>query len=86
MAASLLGTCSLGAQAPEPPRFHLSASAPGSPGDVPAFESYTADNLLAAAGIGVRWIAEPEEKATVRLDYAWGKDRGALYLSIGEAF
>jgi hypothetical protein len=55
-------------------------------GVAPTFGSYSSDNLLPAAGIGVRWIAEPKEKATLRLDYAWGKDRGAFYLSIGEAF
>ncbi len=55
-------------------------------GVAPSFGSYTSEDILPAAGIGVRWIAEPREKATLRLDYAWGKDRGAFYLSIGEAF
>jgi hypothetical protein len=55
-------------------------------GVAPSFGSYNSNDILPAAGVGVRWIAEPKEKATLRLDYAWGKDRGAFYLSIGEAF
>lgn len=55
-------------------------------GVAPSFGGYNSRDLLPAAGVGVRWVAEPKEKATLRLDYAWGKDRGAFYLSIGEAF
>jgi hypothetical protein len=67
------------------PRW-VAAGFVGVGGVAPGFGSYTSQDILPAAGIGVRWIAEPKEKATVRVDYAWGKDRGALYLSIGEAF
>jgi len=55
-------------------------------GVAPSFGSYTSQDILPAAGLGIRWVAEPKEKATLRLDYAWGKDRGTFYLSIGEAF
>ncbi len=43
--------------------------------------------VLPAGGIGVQWIAAPQNMITVRVDYAWGKDgsRGA-YVSIGQAF
>jgi hypothetical protein len=67
------------------PRWIVAGFA-GVGGVAPAFGSYTSQDILPAAGIGVRWVAEPKEKATLRLDYAWGKDRGAVYLSIGEAF
>ena len=67
------------------PRWVVAGFA-GVGGVAPTFGSYTSADILPAAGIGVRWIAEPKEKATLRLDYAWGKDRGAFYLSIGEAF
>jgi hypothetical protein len=67
------------------PRW-VAAGFAGVGGVAPAFGSYTSEDILPAAGIGIRWIAEPKEKATVRVDYAWGKDRGAVYLSIGEAF
>jgi outer membrane protein assembly factor BamA len=67
------------------PRW-IAAGFAGIGGVAPTFGSYASDDLLPAAGLGVRWIAEPKEKATLRLDYAWGKDRGTFYLSIGEAF
>lgn len=67
------------------PRW-IAAGFAGVGGAAPAFGSYTSEDILPAAGVGVRWLAEPKEKATLRLDYAWGKDRGAFYLSIGEAF
>ncbi len=67
------------------PRW-IAAGFAGVGGIGPTFGSYTSQDILPAAGIGVRWIAEPKEKATLRLDYAWGKDRGTFYLSIGEAF
>jgi hypothetical protein len=67
------------------PRW-IAAGFVGVGGVAPSFGRYTSEDILPAAGVGVRWIAEPKEKATLRLDYAWGKDRGAFYLSIGEAF
>jgi len=67
------------------PRW-VAAGFVGVGGVAPGFGSYTSEDILPAAGIGVRWIAEPKEKATLRLDYAWGKDHGAIYFSIGEAF
>ena len=67
------------------PRW-VAAGFAGIGGVAPTFGSYSSESLLPAAGVGVRWIAEPKEKATLRFDYAWGKDRGAFYLGIGEAF
>lgn len=64
----------------------IAAGFAGIGGVAPGFGKYTSDEILPAAGVGIRWIAEPKEKATLRLDYAWGKDRGSFYLSIGEAF
>ena len=67
------------------PRW-VAAGFAGVGGVAPAFGAYASEDLLPAAGVGVRWIAEPKEKATLRFDYAWGKDRGTFYLGIGEAF
>ncbi len=51
------------------------------------FRQMNDDNLLPAAGFGVRWMAAPKNKVNIRADVAWGEDGDALfYLSIGEAF
>jgi outer membrane protein assembly factor BamA len=53
----------------------------------PTFHQMTDDNLLPAAGFGVRWMAAPKNKVNIRADVAWGEDGDALfYLSVGEAF
>jgi hypothetical protein len=44
------------------------------------------DSLLPAAGVGVRWMAVTEDRINVRVDYAWGRNDSALYISIAEAF
>jgi len=53
----------------------------------PTFHQMTDDNLLPAAGFGVRWMAAPKNKVNIRADVAWGENGDALfYLSVGEAF
>ncbi|MCR5877188.1 BamA/TamA family outer membrane protein [Phenylobacterium sp. J367] len=52
----------------------------------PGFGDMNADNLLPAAGVGLRFKASEEYGVNIRLDYAWGKDSEAFYVSIGEAF
>ena len=57
-------------------------------GDVQSAYPRSAETeVLPAGGVGVQWIAAPQNMITVRVDYAWGKDgsRGA-YVSIGQAF
>lgn len=42
--------------------------------------------LLPSVGLGVRFMPVKAANTNVRVDYAWGKDGGALYISVGEAF
>jgi outer membrane protein assembly factor BamA len=53
----------------------------------PNFSDMNSNNLLPGAGVGVRWMAAPQNKVNIRADVAWGDGEDALfYLSIGEAF
>jgi hypothetical protein len=53
----------------------------------PDFGEMNADDLLPAAGVGLRWMAAPENKVNISADLAWGKGEDmTFYLSIGEAF
>lgn len=52
----------------------------------PSFGRMTTDNLLPAAGLGLRIKASERYGVNARVDYAWGKDSQALYVSVGEAF
>lgn len=42
--------------------------------------------LLAAGGLGLRYQLTKKYPMHMRLDYAWGRDGGLLYFSVGEAF
>ncbi len=42
--------------------------------------------FLPSVGIGLRFMPVKAANTNVRVDYAWGKDGGALYISVGEAF
>ncbi|HVN30756.1 MAG TPA: BamA/TamA family outer membrane protein [Thermoanaerobaculaceae bacterium] len=57
-------------------------------GDVqPALPSSADNEALPSGGLGVQWIAAPQNMITVRVDYAWGQDGShGLYVSIGQAF
>jgi hypothetical protein len=50
------------------------------------FGDFDADGNLFAGGAGVRFVVEPINGVTLRVDYAVGKGEGALYVSVGEAF
>jgi outer membrane protein assembly factor BamA len=50
------------------------------------FSSFDAENILPAAGLGLRWMAAVESRINIRVDYAWGDDDHALYVFVGEAF
>jgi Omp85 superfamily domain len=52
----------------------------------PAFGDFAADENLYAGGIGLRYVIEPENGVTLRIDYAVGNDDDAFYVSVGEAF
>jgi surface antigen Omp85-like protein len=42
--------------------------------------------LLPAGGVGARYQLTQKYPMHVRIDYAWGRDGGLLYFSVGEAF
>jgi len=42
--------------------------------------------LLPAGGLGLRYQLTKKYPMHMRLDYAWGRDGGLLYFSVGEAF
>jgi hypothetical protein len=50
------------------------------------FGEFTSEGNLYAGGAGARFVVEPKNGVTLRVDYAWGKDESALYISVGEAF
>jgi hypothetical protein len=53
----------------------------------PSFGDMSGDDLLPAGGLGVRFMAAPDNRANVSADIAWGKDGDtAFYLYVGEAF
>lgn len=67
------------------PRFGVTAFA--GVGEVaPGFDELSSDNLLPAAGVGLR--IQPTRRATahIRLDWAVGQDEDAFYVALGEAF
>jgi outer membrane protein assembly factor BamA len=43
-------------------------------------------DLLPSAGLGVRWRMISDPPVGIGVHYAWGKDGGAFYFRIGEAF
>ena len=52
-----------------------------------AYPSSTDTEVLPGGGVGVQWIAAPQNMITLRVDYAWGKDNSrGLYVSIGQSF
>jgi hemolysin activation/secretion protein len=48
--------------------------------------SFGDGKLLPAGGVGVRFRPSKETSLNMRLDFAWGIDSNAIYLSLGEAF
>jgi hypothetical protein len=42
--------------------------------------------MLPAGGLGLRYQLTKRYPMHMRLDYAWGRDGGLLYFSVGEAF
>jgi len=43
-------------------------------------------DLYPSAGLGLRYLLEPENHVNFRVDYAWGDGQSALYIGVGEAF
>jgi outer membrane protein assembly factor BamA len=51
-----------------------------------ALKALNSEDLLPAAGVGVRYAASETYRVNLSVDYAVGKDSHALYFSVGEAF
>jgi len=51
-----------------------------------SMSAYTWNQLLPAGGFGLRYLAFAKGNVTLGADYAWGRDGGAFYLRVGEAF
>lgn len=50
------------------------------------FGDFNGSNLVPGGGIGLRYSLAKKNHLNLRVDYAWGKDSRAFYVSIGEAF
>lgn len=66
-------------------RFGVAAFA-GVGGIAPSIGDIGSSTILPAVGAGVRWQVSKQTPINLRIDYARGKDSGALYISVGEAF
>ena len=67
------------------PRWIIAAFA-GVAQVAPNFGDFDLDGNLYAGGVGVRFVVEPKNGVTLRVDYGVGEDEGAVYVSVGEAF
>ena len=52
----------------------------------PAWDKFGSQAWLPSGGFGLRVAAIPERRMNARLDFAWGKEGGTIYFSVGEAF
>jgi hypothetical protein len=55
-------------------------------GSSPLPQRYQDAPLLPAGGVGLRYQLTQKYPMHMRLHYAWGRDGGLLYFSVGEAF
>jgi hypothetical protein len=51
-----------------------------------SLSNISGDALLPAGGGGLRYVISQEYHMKIGVDYAWGRDGGAFYLRMGEAF
>jgi len=66
-------------------RFGLAAFA-GAGEVAPRFNELSAGEILPSGGTGLRFQLTRETPLNLRVDYAWGRNSSALYVSVGEAF
>jgi hypothetical protein len=52
----------------------------------PDLSSLAISKALPSIGTGIRFTLAPKNHVNLRVDYAWGKNSSALYLSVAEAF
>ena len=50
------------------------------------FSDLSTDELLPAAGAGIRFTVSEEQRISLRVDFARGADESTLHISVGEAF
>jgi hypothetical protein len=56
-------------------------------GDVaPAPGRFRLGSFKAAGGFGFRFLFDPKEKTSIRLDFGFGKDTSGMYITATEAF
>jgi outer membrane protein assembly factor BamA len=56
-------------------------------GDVSdSFTNWPLSDFKHSAGAGIRYVVDPKEKLTVRIDLAFGKGSSGLYFAVEEAF
>jgi hypothetical protein len=68
-------------------RWRLGMAAFGGIGGVaPSPEDFQGDQLLPAAGTGVRFMLSNKFHVNLRTDFAWGKDNFTWSMGVGEAF
>jgi outer membrane protein assembly factor BamA len=52
----------------------------------PSLSDYSSDDLLPSVGAGLRYVLAEKNQISMRLDFAYGRDGGKLYFTVGEAF
>ncbi|MEM8523189.1 MAG: BamA/TamA family outer membrane protein [Bacteroidota bacterium] len=52
----------------------------------PKFNAYELENFRWNAGLGLRYLANPQEGLTARVDFGFGKNAFNFYFTVGEAF
>lgn len=55
-------------------------------GVAPTFSAYKIENFRWNAGLGLRYLANPQEGLTARIDVGFGEGSTAFYFTVGEAF
>ncbi|MEL6721004.1 MAG: BamA/TamA family outer membrane protein [Bacteroidota bacterium] len=55
-------------------------------GVAPQFSAYQIENFRWNAGFGFRYLANPQEGLSARIDIGFGKNSTAFYFTVGEAF
>jgi outer membrane protein assembly factor BamA len=83
------GNAMAAAQAEYRWQFHrrwIAAAFAGVAQAAPEFGDFRFDENLYSGGVGLRFVVEPKNQVTLRVDYAVGEDEDAVYVSVGEAF
>jgi hypothetical protein len=52
----------------------------------PDFGDFAWKDTLPSGGVGLRFVLAKKNHVNLRMDYAWGKNSSAFYMSVGEVF